>query len=269
MAARDFTLSFTVDDLPFWIDNTEGKVGGKSTIHFVDQAIATAGAGGQSNFAGLPLVTFENIGGKATIHFVDQSVNTDGAGGQSNFAGIPIVTFENVGGKATIHFVDQGIATQGAGGQTVFESGQFVFFNTIRDIIHYTEDAEINADELVFNEEMFAGPYIETIGLDSTRRLITDHSQSGTLDVNESWSVNVNTSAVAGVTITLPSGAPIGVNYTFIKTSVLGTFDIQTQLGEFIAVSGVDITGITLDSIGTKINMVFDGISRWISVKEN
>lgn len=102
MAGQDFTLSFTVDDLPFWIDNTEGKVGGKSTIHFVDQSVATAGAGGQSNFAG-----------------------------------IPIVTFENVGGKATIHFIDQGVATPGAGGQVIFESGQFVSFGI--QILYITE----------------------------------------------------------------------------------------------------------------------------------
>lgn len=262
MPIQDFKISYTWTVNPSDISSaSQSIVGEKSSILFIDDSVATFDSGPQANFAGIVLLTTSNVGAKATLHFIDDSVATFDVGAQSNFAGIQLVTQDNTGPKSTIFFYDESRATFDTGPASVFESGQFSdpVAEVIDNLVNYDETSAIIADLISMRAtEVFPDIVVGTWLQSGVKKLLIDWDSGGTLDVNQSQSVNVNTSAAGAVTITLPTSATLGTQYDFVRTSA-NNFEVQPGGADDIE----GFTSVTLDSIGAKLTVISDGAGAW------
>ncbi len=141
-------------------------------------------------------------------------------------------------------------------------------FPLLADIIHYSEEGELRANDVVLADGVVlrgSGP-VATWGMETVKLNVIDTQLDRLLNVDESNSVIINNGAAGSVDWTLPTNAPAGVAYTFVRTASAGPIAVSTEgnLGVIHDSGGLTSSEITLDSVGAKLSVVSLGANdRW------
>ena len=138
------------------------------------------------------------------------------------------------------------------------------------NLIHYADSATIMTDNLELSQECIVQSPRNYSWLGGSRRVeVIDHVASGTLNINQSSALNINSSASDIIKLDLPSSAPLGVKYTFVKTSANDYLVGLEDSNNFIRSSGIQTTEIILNSIGSKLEVIKGSTNVWETLIES
>lgn len=187
-----------------------------------------------------------------------------------SFTTSPIVEFNesSVGsiGPASTIFADIA-AFNKIGPASTLSQLQLQEFFLRSDIIHYSDIAEFKANEIVLvNNLILRGTgFAKSWGMETVKLNIIDTQVGKILNIDESKSVIINNEANSSITFPLPENVPLGVAYTFVRTSSSGSITVNTEdtSHTILDASGVVASGISLDSIGSKLSVMSIGSGLW------
>jgi hypothetical protein len=133
-------------------------------------------------------------------------------------------------------------------------------------IIHYNVLSEVQG-KLVFSANINVVPPTgvlwEPRGFAPT---VVDNTTDRIISANESNSLNINTSAGSLVTLTLPpSVESSGSSMDFVRTSA-NPLRVAASGTDRIVLPTGDAGTVELTSIGTKLNLISNGITSWLSI---
>jgi hypothetical protein len=138
------------------------------------------------------------------------------------------------------------------------------------DIIFYGEQGRFEADEVILPDGTYvlANPVVRTWGSKSQRTSVINLTSDRVLDVDESPSVCINNGVGTPIVVSLPDGAREGSKFTFVRTSSSGAMVVNTENDNGLILSSglANASGISLDSIGAKLEVVSIGGDTWMSV---
>lgn len=135
------------------------------------------------------------------------------------------------------------------------------------DIIHYGDQSAFKAEDIVLgNEVVLRGQGQLAWEMENVKLNVIDSQVDRILNIDESKSVVINNGAGSGIDLSLPGGAPAGVVFTFIRTSTSGSMVVNSDgIGAILDASGVLQSGVTLNSIGSKLSvMSIGGLDEWL-----
>jgi len=229
MVQENITVSFTSTQIAEFNDFAQGTIGPASTL-----------------FSDIPSVN--KIGPAATL-FAD------------------IASVNKIGPAATL-FTDI-VSLNKLGPAAGLSASGLESLLLTSDIIHCSESGQFNLDNLELYDSLVlrGNNQSETLVLKMFKVKVIESVVDRILLLNESNSVCINNDAGGLSTWSLPTPDIAGLTYTFVKTSSSGVFRIKTKDDSLTIVnsSGVSVSGIELDSIGSKLSVISDDSNGWVT----
>jgi len=228
MALQDFTISFTTTHAAEFNDLSLGNISPPGTV-FMEFPPGTQAVGMLGTLFG-DLAALRAVGMLGTLFIDSIALNSIGMLGTSSASGIESLLIES-------------------------------------DIIHYSEQSAFKAGEVVLASGVVVrtNNLIKTWGMESVKLNVINSQIDKILDVSESRSVLINNGAGNTLLWSLPENANAGIVYTFVRTSTSGLANVGTEndSGSILFPLGSSATGISLDSIGSKLSVISAGSNIW------
>lgn len=139
------------------------------------------------------------------------------------------------------------------------------FLNT--KLIHYNVESEVHG-EIVFGGNTRVVPPTggSVISIYGWGLNVVDNDSDRTLSASESNVLNVNTSASSLVTLTLPpAGSSSGAMINFSRVSD-NPYRVSVSGTDRIVLPTGNASVVELNSVGTKLNLISNGITSWLSI---